>query len=180
MTKKKPPKKPSPPHTKQLITADPPDSSPEITTEDLNKAVQELLEAAGFKEDDPRAQVVISAIQSRRYIGPIPSPETLAEYDKRFPGLADTIIKSWTKQQSHRQRLEKISTDRSEDRMSQSQKFALIVAICSIIAAAIVGIWGHWLAAGIIVLAGVGGPNAATILSRYLPRLPPQDRPNGD
>ena len=40
------------------------------------------------------------------YIGPLPPPEMLAEYDRVMPGLAQTIVRRFESQSEHRMRLE--------------------------------------------------------------------------
>jgi uncharacterized membrane protein len=101
----------------------------------------------------------------------------LAEYDKHIPGLAERIIGAWERQRGHREILERQSADRAETRMDKGQNNARTIAVVSIIGAVIVGIWGSWAAAAFIVIAGVGGPNAATVLARVWGSATPKEKP---
>lgn len=135
-------------------------------------AIREILGELGINEDDPRAKIVLTEVQTLvSYRGPIPPPHMLADYDEIYPGLATRIITAWDEQRAHRQRLESQTVSGSETRMDRSQHNALIVSLVGLLIAGAVGIWGSWVAAAIIALVAVGGPSAATVLARYMPPL---------
>jgi uncharacterized membrane protein len=48
------------------------------------------------------------AFKGEIFVGPIPSPELLAKYNKIIPNAADRILKMAEKQQDHRHHLEKV------------------------------------------------------------------------
>lgn len=52
------------------------------------------------------SQAQIEVTTGRFYTGPIPEPQTLAEYERINPGLADRIIKMAEKEQGHRHKVE--------------------------------------------------------------------------
>lgn len=136
---------------------------------ELADALRGIFEQLGISEDDPRARIVISEVRTLiGYRGPIPPPEMLAEYDKILPGLANRIVEAWEAQFQHRKDLENSTTRASENRMDRSQRNALIVSLAGILMAGVVGIWGNWVAAAIIVAVAVGGPNVATIIARLI------------
>ena len=137
--------------------------------EEFAGALQGLFEELGIKENDPRVRIVLSEVKTLvGYHGPIPPPQMLAEYDSVHPGLANRIIEAWENQAQHRKNLESKATDGSENRMDRSQRNAFWISLAGILSATVVGIWDGWAAAAFIVVAAVGGPNAATILARLI------------
>lgn len=143
-------------------------ASPPTSSEVIPPAVREALEKRGV--DPEKAEVKLTLSVARMFSGPIPPAEMLAEYDALQPGLGRELI-GWARaQQEHRRGLEQLTTRGAEKRMNRSQTYSFILALLSIgggIFAAWLGL--HWIAA-IIVVAGIGGPNAATVLARYLDR----------
>lgn len=138
---------------------------------DLREALSEIFRQIGISESDPRAQVVISEVTTlRAYQGPLPPPEMLEQYDRIYPGLKEHIVQAWQQQAEHRRGLERSTTTGSERRMDRAQSNGLIVGLASLVLAAVVGVFGSWIVAAVIAIVGVGGPNAAAILARYLPK----------
>jgi hypothetical protein len=84
------------------------------------------------------------------------------------------IIRWADSQRTHRMGLERLITESSEERMYISQRNGLIVALASILAATVCGLAGFAIAAAAIVIAGVGGPSAATVLTRYIGSIQPK------
>lgn len=68
---------------------DKPKPSPEIIVQ---------TESEGTVPSDSRV------LQGSLHIGPLPAPETLAEYSKAFPGLGERISESFFKEQDARHR----------------------------------------------------------------------------
>lgn len=169
MSESDPPDNKTPPATHNKL----PSKVEKITPsqDEFPEALRAILKKAGIDEDDPNARVILNEISTlTAYHGPIPPPQMLAEYDSVQPGLAGRIVDSWEGQHHHRQHLEIQTTTGSESRMDKSQRNALIVALLGLLVAGAVGIWGNWIAAAVIAIVAVGGPSAATILARYLPR----------
>ena len=136
---------------------------------DLVAAVKAVMVDAGIDLDEPTAQSIISVVQTARsYSGPIADPNSLAQHDAVFPGLSREIIDAWHEQRRHRMRLEANATEGSGDRIDRSQRNSMIVAVVGLLVAGAAGIWGGWGAAAVIALISVGGPNAATILARFI------------
>ncbi len=131
--------------------------------------LERVLRDAGVNPRDPEVRralhyVEISAIRASGVL-PLPPPNILAQYKEIIPDLPERFV-WWTEQQAeHRRELEKVRANGQERRMDRGQFGSLIVAVISIIAAAIVGAWGHEWAAAAIVAAGVGGPAALAILA---------------
>ncbi|MFB8773464.1 DUF2335 domain-containing protein [Streptomyces broussonetiae] len=92
--------------------------------------------------------------------GPLPSPESLAEYERALPGLAERIVRMAEAEQGHRHHMER--TDLQQDyRVARTgQAFGLVALIVIAALAAYLGFLGHpgWavVAAGIDIAAIVG------------------------
>ena len=74
------------------------------------------------RSDPTRAQAtreVVAASSEKLTVssGPIPTPETLAAYDKAIPGLGERIIASYEAEYSNRHRLEQMSLQGDIDAM---------------------------------------------------------------
>lgn len=137
--------------------------------EELVSALKAILVEAGIDLDQPNAQTILSVVQTgHSYSGPIPDPESLARYESIIPGLGREIIDAWHEQRRHRMKLEAEATEGSSDRIDRSQRNSMIIALVGLIVAGIAGVWGGWAAAAVIALVSVGGPNAATILARFV------------
>jgi len=52
--------------------------------------------------------------------GPIPSPDTLAAYNKALPGLGERIVASYEAEFSHRHQMDRLSLEGDIDAMSKS------------------------------------------------------------
>jgi len=107
---------------------------------------------------------------------PLPPPSILKEYQEIDPALVGKIIQ-WTELQSdHRKTLEKLRTERSENRFDRGQWIAATVAIGGLCLAALLGKFGNpWVAVAIAVVS-VGGPTAAIWLAHNV-RNPPTPSP---
>jgi Predicted membrane protein (DUF2335) len=110
------------------------------------------------------------SMSSTTYQGPwLPAP-MLAEYEHYFPGWGERLLEGFASQVSHRQELEKLQFNRSENRMDRGQIFGFAVATMSILAAASIFIFAPSsfytaIAALGIVVIGVGGPAVARVLA---------------
>lgn len=69
-----------------------------------------------FENSEKFAKVVAKVI-TQEFSGPIPSPNTIAGYEKVLPGAADRIISMAEKQSSHRQEIQMMET-KAENRDS--------------------------------------------------------------
>ena len=98
----------------------------------------------GIKKE--KKEQIISAISfsfSKIHIGPLPDPETLAEYSKLIPEGADRIMKMAESQSSHRMALEKKAIFGQTNQSLVGQIFALIIGISGIIASTYCALNGH-------------------------------------
>jgi uncharacterized membrane protein len=82
----------------------------------------------------------VTAARTTTFIGPLPAPSTLAEYDKSFPGLGERIVK-WTEDEMrhrHKKEAESMAYNNREleysaDANRRGQIFGLIIALSSFI-----------------------------------------------
>lgn len=81
---------------------------------------------------------------TEQYSGPLPDPRALSQYDQVVPGAAERIIQAFEDESRHRRQLEQraveatvddAEADRNEAR--RGQNFALIVALSTIVAGAL-------------------------------------------
>lgn len=94
----------------------------------------------------------------------------LRAYDDYKPGFAAEVVEHVKEQSHHRQALERQRTEGSERRQGRAQTYAFVVAILSVLVSAMAASYSSFVAA-VIVVVGVGGPAAATIVARILDRL---------
>ncbi|HEX9646612.1 MAG TPA: DUF2335 domain-containing protein [Alphaproteobacteria bacterium] len=139
----------------------------------LKAALRNILRRAAIDPDDPDAQLIISAAHSWTYRGPIPPPGMLKQYDAVIPGLADRMVGGWDDERRHRHSLEDRAFEGDESRMNRAQYHALTLGLLGIVAAGVIAILDGWEAAAVVAIVAIGGPTAATALSRLvsLPRL---------
>ena len=111
-----------------------------------------------------RESAELTRVSSLRFeIGPIPSPEVLAQYRETDPRIVDAILHGFVQQQDHRREQERegIATDRMSRRRGQIMGWG--VATLALLVAGAVGIYGSpWAAIGIVSV-GVGAPIVAVI-----------------
>ncbi len=130
--------------------------------------------------NDPRPQQgqVLSARAENVKVssGPIPNPETLAQYDKVYPGLAKTIVTAFEAEYQKRHRLETRTLEADIEAMPldhadirRGQWLGFIICIVGLISGAILVYLGHD-AAG----AAIGGGSLASLLAAYLRNSPGQ------
>lgn len=135
-----------------------------------NQKVSNLLrQLQTASSDEEKAQIVDRlpsnirnqlVIRSMHFVGPLPPPEQLGEYEKVLPGAADRIIKMAEDQATHRQKIESLV-------VKSNSRDSLLGIICAFILGLTViggGIYlalqghsyGSWLSiGGFVGLAGV-------------------------
>lgn len=117
--------------------------------------------------DDVGPDKVGTLMRAVATFGPIPPASVLREYPE---DVQKKIVEWADSEHHHRHRLEGQAADRAEVRMDRSQKGFLVIGVLGLLLSAGVGIWGSPWAAGIIAVVSIGGPSAATALSRVFGR----------
>jgi len=107
-----------------------------------------IREQAGGLTNQPQVQRQLSV--QHVFSGPIPPPTELAQYESIHTGLADRIVAMAEKQMMHRQELERLVITGEGKRAELGQIFALVVAICGLVVAALCAFWKNEVAASII------------------------------
>jgi uncharacterized membrane protein len=125
----------------------------------------------GFRSEQPSRRVLQQAHptveqltitqQATAFSGPLPPPESLAEYEQISPGFADRIVTMAEKEQIHRHESETGRWDVHKKLLTRGQVFAFILSFS-------IGAGGFWLIlndkpiAGFVTLLGaiatVAGP----------------------
>ena len=89
------------------------------------------------KSDKQNSQETPKSSQSHfiatSFQGPFPPPDYLAEYEKRFPGSAERIIKWAENEQSHRMTVEKEYFFRPGKQASKGQFFGFVLAVLGMV-----------------------------------------------
>jgi len=139
------------------------DKQKESVAEKVPAALGEALRGAGIDPGDPKVSKAIE-ISLMLFSGPLPlpPPHLWEAWERTHPGVTEKIVE-WTDRQSkHRQFLERLRAERSENRLDRAQFIAASVAIGGLCLSAVVGILGSPVVASIIAIVSVGGPTAAT------------------
>ena len=106
--------------------------------------------------------------------GPIPSPETLAHYEKVYPGLAKTIIVSFEAEYQKRHRLEELALNADIEAMrldhadvKRGQWLGFFISMTGLVSAAFL-IWSGHDVAG----AALGSGSLAALVAAYFRNTP--------
>lgn len=71
---------------------------------------------------------------SQMWIGPLPPPHILAEYNQAFPGCAERMVKMAETQSAHRQHLERITVEGNQRSQTRGQYMAFLLALVILVA----------------------------------------------
>ena len=124
---------------------------------------------------------VQAAVVQRRFqfVGPLPPPGILEQYDKLCPGSAQRIIDAAHEEGVHRHELETKALDANVEAMRRQfaearlgQVFALIIALTFVGVGAYVSIHGQPWSGTILGGIGLGGIVTAFIVGREKPNPP--------
>ena len=136
------------------------------------------------RREDPQAESVqITETILRHTKGPIPSPESLAEYDKVVPGAALRIIEMAEAQAKHRREMERTQMEAnvgvarySLHLDSRGQMFGFGIAISGLIAAVII-VYLVPNGYGVTAAAAIGGAPLAGLIYAYMHGRKPDPKP---
>jgi uncharacterized membrane protein len=81
--------------------------------------------------------------QERVHRGPLPTPETFADYDRVLPGAAERILKMAENQQVHRHGIESAVVNGNVSQERLGPIYGLVVATLSIIAGFVLAFTNH-------------------------------------
>lgn len=117
-----------------------------IIPEKVNEIINELPPA---KKEVIEESIVALTIQ-KLWSGPLPSPDTLKEYNKAFPNAAEKIFNRSERQSEHRMVLENLAIKSDLKQSERGQLYGLVIALSVFI--------------GAFILAWIGRELAGTIL----------------
>jgi uncharacterized membrane protein len=101
-----------------------------------------ILEAIPDESKRKEAREAIMLIRREAFIGPIPPPKVMADYESLLPGSADRILCMAEKQQEHRMELEKQAVSSELKQNKRGQIFGFIVFLFSLGAGIVFAIKG--------------------------------------
>ena len=99
----------------------------------IPEEIKPLIEELPPEKKNKVEAAILSLSISKYFSGPLPHPDTLAEYNKIIPNGADRIFERSEKQSDHRMALEKISVDAGIKQSAQGQIFGFIISLQKII-----------------------------------------------
>lgn len=106
-----------------------------------------------LKGTDQKGAVVV---HSQQWSGPLPPPAVLEQYNAVHPGLAERIVSSMEIEQQHRHSMERQLLETHRRVYTRGQYFAATVALVSLGAALVLGLYGQGTAAIAFVTVGLG------------------------
>jgi uncharacterized membrane protein len=75
----------------------------------------------------------VSVTRAEHFSGPLPSPETLRQYDLVVPGMAKALVGEWAAQGAHRRALEEAVVMSNVRQANRAQWLAFILALAVLI-----------------------------------------------
>ena len=125
----------------------------ELAGDLTRRMVQIERDLKGIEPSDKKRTKIINVVASqltatfKSHVGPLPSPETLKQYEELLPGTAERIISMAERQSDHRIGLEKRVIDRQLQDSRLGQYLGFAVALLFLAAAYSLGMNNHeWLA----------------------------------
>lgn len=111
---------------------------------------------------------MIVVAQSSAHSGPMPSPQTLAEYDQVVPGLAREIVDMAKAEQMHRHSMEDLVVRGEHDASRRGQKFGLAALVLLLLIAGYMVFEGSAEAAAWLLSATVVGVVGVFVTGRIV------------
>ncbi|MFA7421953.1 MAG: DUF2335 domain-containing protein [Melioribacteraceae bacterium] len=99
----------------------------------------------------------VTAHHSELYVGPLPKPETLKQFDDIVPGAAERIITQFEEQSRHRRSLEQVVISNDVKLSQRGLVFGFIIGMVAIICGGILAFLGREIAGSFIGGGGVVG-----------------------
>jgi uncharacterized membrane protein len=110
-----------------------------------------------------KANYSITAHKSEVYVGPLPKPETLKQFDDIVPGAAERILTQFEEQSRHRRDLEQKVISNDIVLSQRGLTFALVIGVIAIVGGIVTALVGKELAGAFIGGGGVIGLVSAFI-----------------
>ena len=145
-----------------------------LSKAELEEAVRQVLPA--ILADESVEQILVQ--HSEFHTGPLPSPRSLAEYERVLPGVGAEFLQEWKNETSHRRKLQRDFAEDNSRRATRAQHYALMFGIAALVASVALAYLGATTAAAIIgsttVLGVVGAFLSVKLLKerRETPKAP--------
>jgi len=88
--------------------------------------------------------------QYKAQSGPLPSPGTLAEYEKVMPGLANRIVELAEKEQAHRHEMQRSTVVGGISIATRGQRYGLVSVLAVLAVAGVLVALGHETAGAVL------------------------------
>lgn len=107
-----------------------------IEIEEEDERLTEALEPLFRPEKKELGVQIVATMVRRTHSGPLPAPETYAQYDEVHPGAAERILRMAEKEQDHRHRSEDriISHEYGVRYTAQAGAILALVLLCALVA----------------------------------------------
>ncbi|PXV85105.1 putative membrane protein [Lachnotalea glycerini] len=110
-----------------------------------------------YEEELSNSEMAVSYEHSSMHIGPIPSPEVLAEYNKIDPTFANRILVMAEQQSLHRQEIEKRIVKSGVNDSKLGIIFGFIIGLAALIVSLVLGLNGRTIASSLLGVSGLVG-----------------------
>ena len=109
-------------------------------------------------EETGHSEMAVTTFEQRSlHMGPIPSPEVLAEYNEIDPTFANRILVMAEQQALHRQEMEKKIINSGTHDSLLGIIFGFLIGITALIVALILGLNGRTVESAVMGVGGIGG-----------------------
>lgn len=119
--------------------------------------VEDDSEIEPVQEESVNLETAVTYEHRKMHIGPIPSPEVLAEYNEIDPTFANRILVMAEQQSSHRQEMEKKIVKSGTRDSFMGIVFGFLIGILSLIVSLILGLNGRTIESSLLGVGGLGG-----------------------
>lgn len=107
--------------------------------------------------------------QFRHWSGPLPSPDSLREFNEVVPGSASKIVDAFVEQGNHRRQLERQLVVGTERRADLGQRLVFTFLVLVVVLGGVVALAENGAAGALIITAGLGSGVALYILGGRTP-----------
>lgn len=117
-----------------------------------------------------RGQVVVQQQQERHeiFIGPLPHPDILRQYNELQPGFAERLLALTEQESDHRRAMERQALAENASEVRRGQYFGLTIGLCGLAAAVLAAYFNQPWVGGVLGGGTVVGLVSAFILGRVI------------
>lgn len=138
------------------------DKACDESTSELVQRVIENPEVLSGVLETPKAQAMVY-----QFIGPVPPPSLLREYEDLMPGLGNRLVELTEREQAHRHKQDKEHLEGNMSLSSRGQWMAFVIVMTILIAAFVFGLRGETVLAGALVTINMTAICSVFIWGKY-------------